>query len=345
MKVLLFEWLTGGSLWLEPTSLESAGSLLQQGVGMVSAVGLNLAKFAEVDLLVDCRLNQPNARDSAKVTAAKTTLSRLARIANVHSIDNQTALKSKLKSLASDADAILLIAPETDDCLADSIRWLGDQAYKLISPALDCILATSNKNQLADLLTGHGFDNIPPGMELDHFQQLPDEKQTNWLPIVVKPADGCGSERIEFFTTIEQFKTWLSQQTATQRAEFRVERFIAGTPTSIAVVCRRGEEPVFFPAMKQILHPPPVGEYQRSEDCLSESQQLRAKQLAAKAVVCLPETIGFLGLDLVLNDQGDSAKDVLIEINPRITMSYLTLRQKLDDGLIAKLMLDGLDSV
>ena len=129
---------------------------------MVSAVGLDLAKFAEVDLLVDCRLNQPNARDSAKVTAAKTTLSRLARIANVHSIDNQTALKSKLKSLASDADAILLIAPETDDCLADSIRWLGDQAYKLISPALDCVLATSNKNQLADLLTGHGFDNIPP---------------------------------------------------------------------------------------------------------------------------------------------------------------------------------------
>ena len=345
MKVLLFEWLTEGGLWMDSTSLDSAGNLLQQGVGMVSAVGLDLAKFAEVDLLVDCRLNQPNARDSAKLTAAKTTLGRLTRVANVHSIDNQTALEPKLKSLARDANAILLIAPETDDCLANSIRWLDDQSHKLISPALDCVLATSNKNQLADLLTSHGFDNIPPGMKLEHFQQLPDEKQTNWLPIVVKPVDGCGSERIEFFTTIQQFKTWLAQQTATQRVEFRVERFIAGTPTSIAVVCRHGKEPVFFPAMKQILRPPPVGEYQRSEDCLSESQQLRAKQLAAKAIACLPETIGFLGLDLVLNDQGDTAKDMLIEIPPGITMSYLKLSQKLDDGLIAKLMLDGLDPV
>ena len=49
MKVLLFEWLTGGGLWLAPTSLDSAESLLQQGVGMVSAVGLDLAKFAEVN--------------------------------------------------------------------------------------------------------------------------------------------------------------------------------------------------------------------------------------------------------------------------------------------------------
>ena len=345
MKVLLFEWLTGGGLWLDTASLDSVGNLLQQGATMVSAVGLDLAKFAEVDLLVDSRLNRLNTPACANVTSAKTTLSRLTRAANVHLMDNQAALKSKLKSLARDADAILLIAPETDDCLANSIRWLGDQSHKLISPSLDYVVATSNKNELADLLTDHGFDNIPPGMQLDDFRQLSQEQQAAWLPIVVKPFDGCGSERIEFFTDIEPFHNWLAQQAASQLAEFRVERFILGTPSSIAVVCRRSQETVFFPAMKQILHPQPVGEYQRSEDCLSESQQLRAKQLAAKAIACLPETTGYLGLDLVLNDLDDPAKDMLIEINPRITMSYLTLSQKFDEGLIAKLMLDGLKPV
>ena len=56
MKVLLFEWLTGGGMWLDSAGLESAGHLLTQGVTMVSAVGKDLAKFVEVDLLLDSRL-------------------------------------------------------------------------------------------------------------------------------------------------------------------------------------------------------------------------------------------------------------------------------------------------
>ena len=105
MKVLLFEWLTGGGLWLDNASPDLVGNMLQQGSAMVSAVGLDLAKFAEVNLLVDSRLNEGLATD-----ATKATLARLTRIANVHSIDDQQNLKIKLKSLASDADAILLLS-------------------------------------------------------------------------------------------------------------------------------------------------------------------------------------------------------------------------------------------
>ena len=89
--------------------------------------------------------------------------------------------------------------------------------------------------------------------------------------------------------------------------------------------------------MKQILHPQPVGEFLRSEDSLSSAQQLRVQQLAARALNCLPETTGFLGFDIVLSD---SNRDMLIEINPRITMSYLILSKKLNDGRIANLMLN-----
>ena len=56
MKVLLFEWLTGGGLWSDPAGLESASQLLKQGVAMVSAVARDLTGIAEVDLLVDSRL-------------------------------------------------------------------------------------------------------------------------------------------------------------------------------------------------------------------------------------------------------------------------------------------------
>jgi len=334
MKVLLFEWLTGGGLWLDNASPDSIGNMLQQGSAMVSAAGIDLAKFAEVELLVDSRLNATLA------AAPSSPLGRLARIANVHSIDDQRALKTKLKSLASDSDAILLIAPETNNCLADAISWLGDDQHKLISPSLDFVLATSNKNHLADRLTEHGFDNIPPGMPLDRFLKLSQTQQTDWLPIVVKPADGAGSEGIKFFTSPEAYQTWLAQLSANQPSNFRVEQFIAGVPASIAAVCQPGAETVFFPAMKQILHPQPVGDFLRSENSLSSAQQVRAQQLAARALTCLPETTGFLGFDIVLSDSTDSSQDELIEINPRITMSYLWLRKILNDGSIAKLMLN-----
>ena len=335
MKVLLFEWLTGGGLWLDNTSPDRVGNMLQQGSAMVSAVGLDLAKFAEVDLLVDSRLNETLAAD-----VANAPLGRLADIAKVHSIDDQQTLKTKLKSLASDADAILLIAPETDNCLAKAIGWLGDDQHKLISPSLDFVLATSNKNHLADRLTERGFDNIPPGTPLDSFLERSQTQQSDWLPIVVKPADGAGSERIKFLDSPEAYQTWLAQLPTNQHSKFRVEKFVLGVPASIAAVCQSGAETVFFPAMKQILHPQPVGEYLRSEDSLSSDQQLRAKQLAARALSCLPATTGFLGFDIVLSDSNHSNEDMLIEINPRITMSYLMLSEKLNDGRIAKLMLN-----
>ena len=338
MKILLFEWLTGGGMWGESLNLESAGHLLDQGIAMVSAVGQDLTKFAQVDWLVDSRLIASNALDGLDTQAAA-HLRGLTGLVDVHSVDSLVTLKSKLRSLAKDADSILLIAPETDACLANSIRWLGEQQHKLISPALDFVVATSDKNRLAKRLDQCGFYEIPQGTDLESFLKLPTSQQIDWFPIVVKPADGAGSEGVKYFDETTELRDWLLQNSAIQLANFRAEHFVAGTSASIAAICRGDHEPIFFPAMEQILHPPPVGEYLRSEDCLSDSQQLRAKQLAAKAIACLPNTTGFIGLDIVLADDPVSGKDVLIEVNPRITMSYLKLSQMLDDGQIARMML------
>jgi predicted ATP-grasp superfamily ATP-dependent carboligase len=50
----------------------------------------------------------------------------------------------------------------------------------------------------------------------------------------------------------------------------------------------------------------------------------RARRLAERAVASLPEPLGYLGVDLVLGD--DAASDVVVEINPRLTTSYIGLR-------------------
>jgi predicted ATP-grasp superfamily ATP-dependent carboligase len=48
--------------------------------------------------------------------------------------------------------------------------------------------------------------------------------------------------------------------------------------------------------------------------------------LARRATDSLPETLGYIGVDLMLGEDAGSADDRIIEINPRLTTSYIGLR-------------------
>src|SRR5262249_13896067 len=61
---------------------------------------------------------------------------------------------------------------------------------------------------------------------------------------------------------------------------------------------------------------------------LPPSQAHRAQALARRAVTAVPGLKGFVGVDLVLDDATDGSEDAVIEINPRLTTSYVGLRAK-----------------
>jgi predicted ATP-grasp superfamily ATP-dependent carboligase len=64
----------------------------------------------------------------------------------------------------------------------------------------------------------------------------------------------------------------------------------------------------------------------------------RACQLARRAFEALPATRGCVGLDLVLGDDPAGSQDVVIEVNPRLTTSYLGLRQATTVNLAAAML-------
>ena len=59
---------------------------------------------------------------------------------------------------------------------------------------------------------------------------------------------------------------------------------------------------------------------------------------AARAVAALRDPTGYLGIDLILGAAADGSEDVVIEVNPRLTTSYIGLRAATDANL-AGLML------
>jgi predicted ATP-grasp superfamily ATP-dependent carboligase len=61
----------------------------------------------------------------------------------------------------------------------------------------------------------------------------------------------------------------------------------------------------------------------------------RAKKLGLAALRTICDLIGYIGVDLVLGDDEQGRQDTVIEINPRLTTSYVGLRAAASTNLAA----------
>jgi hypothetical protein len=59
---------------------------------------------------------------------------------------------------------------------------------------------------------------------------------------------------------------------------------------------------------------------------LREGLAERARTLGERALAAMPAATGYVGVDLVLGRAPDGSEDAVIEINPRLTTSYIGLR-------------------
>lgn len=105
---------------------------------------------------------------------------------------------------------------------------------------------------------------------------------------------------------------------------------------SIAVLCGPNRK-ICLPGGKQHLSTEGRFRYLGGEMPLSRSLQARAETLALAAINALPATTGYVGIDLILGETAET--DCVIEVNPRLTTSYVGLRT-LSEKNLAQAMLD-----
>lgn len=230
---------------------------------------------------------------------------------------------------ARDMDATLLIAPESDDQLHMVAKRVIEAGGQLLGPSPELIGLTSNKSRLAKHLAQHGVP-VLPGVELEVNDPIPLDFN---YPAILKPNDGAGSQQ-----------TWLvfdATEAEQRRAPMRVrmEAFHPGKPVSVAVLCGPACKIALAACRQGIEITRNCVQYRGGALPLSSSQSRRATRLALRAVDTLPLPLGFLGVDLMLGDDTAGNDDVVLEINPRLTTSYVGLRAAVDVNL-AELMLD-----
>jgi predicted ATP-grasp superfamily ATP-dependent carboligase len=216
--------------------------------------------------------------------------------------------------LAADSDWTVVIAPELEGALLARCQAVLAAGGKLLGPGCDLVRLASDKHATAEHLRAAGIPT-PEGIELLPGQSLPPDFG---YPAVLKPLDGCGSLGVR---RVDSANAW----PAAIETPSRLERYCPGLPASVSVLSGPAQR-VVLPPFYQRLSDDGRFRYLGGSYPLPPDSVLRAERLAQRAIAALPPFVGYLGIDLIFGDDAYGKDDFVIEINPRLTTSYIGLR-------------------
>jgi hypothetical protein len=124
----------------------------------------------------------------------------------------------------------------------------------------------------------------------------------------------------------------------------RLERFHPGLPASVSILCGPNRR-LPLPACQQSISDDGRFEYLGGVLPIDAALCRRAQSLALQVLEALPATIGYVGVDLILGPDPGGCEDVVLEVNPRVTTSYVGLRRLCRGNLAAMMLAAGHDKV
>jgi predicted ATP-grasp superfamily ATP-dependent carboligase len=290
MRLFIYESLSAGGLGSNPSP-----SLRAEGRAMLTAAAADFARVADVStLLID------SAPTISGIGCMRTTYAEEPR---------------RFLDAIDDSDAVLIIAPEFDDILADRAVRVVERGKRLLGCSPDAIRLTSDKLALARYWNRRSLLTPPTS--------LTSEVPTPSFPAVVKPRRGAGSLATRL---VDDRASWPAHFAAATRdfpgQEFIVQPYRPGRSCSVAFLVG-SVQTLALAATEQILSDDGRFQYRGGRLPLDDEGAKRSVAIASAALAGLAGLVGYVGVDLILGDDG---KDWAIEINPRLTTSYVGLR-------------------
>lgn len=274
---------------------------------MLSAIAADLCEVAEVVVPLDARFRSLQLGNAMTVSVAP-----------------EGSLWQQWIEAATTCDAALIVAPESDGVLAKAVAMLRAAGVDVIAGSGDFLRVASDKLLTAKNLIAAGVGHP---IYLSPLDPRFAEELKQHDRFVVKPRDGCGTQEIQKFDSLDEAKASLQDH-------LLLQAWMPGRAISIALVAS-GTQQTFLPAVSQRLCETTC-EYAGGQGPLDDDAQRRATALAVRAIEAMPPTVrGFVGLDLLLGNR--PSEDCVIEINPRLTTSYVGLRRMIHGNIAARL--------
>jgi hypothetical protein len=231
-------------------------------------------------------------------------------------------------------DAALVLAPEEQGALERLARRAGRGGRLLIGPGPRAVRITADKRETARRLEARGIP-VPAGTIVPRHGAEARLRRFG-TPFVIKPRDGCGCRGVSVVRAASDIAGALRRaDRAGRRRDLLIEEYVPGEPASVSVLVWRDRAGSARPRAlclalnRQVLRGRGALRYAGGETPWDHPAKDEALRLAAGAVQAIaeeaPDLLGYVGVDLVLAPEGPR----IIEINPRLTTSYLGLRRVL----------------
>lgn len=298
MRVFVCEFVTGGGL-AGRLDADPFAALLREADLMVAALVQDLMAVAgvQVTLARDPRLPSP----------------RVAVPLCPVSGGGPEGLWPEWARAIAEHDALWPLAPETDGLLERLSRLAAEAGVRLLGSAPDAVAVAASKSATAERLAAAGVPVIatfPP--------DAPPPSPHGW---VVKPDDGAGAEGVLWLRNSAALAAWRASGAV---AGAVVQPFVPGVAASLSLLCRDGRG-WLLSANRQHVEIGADGAfaYHGSGVGALAGRAAELRRLGEAVAAALPGLWGYVGVDVVLTADGP----VVVEINPRLTTSYVGLRE------------------
>ncbi len=226
--------------------------------------------------------------------------------------------RKQFQRCAQEADHCWIIAPECDQILLERTQWAQEVGASWIGCSPQVIALATDKSLFGEHLRSH---QIPTPDILSPSNVT--------FPVVAKLRDGAGSQEMRVLRDPHELDE-LGER-------FILQPMLPGEPVSVALLAGPHKRLILPPASQRLTQEGRF-QYLGGELPISPHKAARARLLAERVVDTLSGLKGYVGLDMILGDVEDGARDFVIGLNPRLTTSYVGLQALCEDNL-AEVML------
>jgi predicted ATP-grasp superfamily ATP-dependent carboligase len=344
LRIFVFEFVTGGGLAGRPVPR----SLAREGLAMRTALLEDLAAIGDHAIVAstDVRFahGAPRGVDLVPIVSVAGGLHSSTGARGALSEVEGQAFR-QVDALVDAADAVWLIAPETDRCLERLASRIERRGTRLLGSGAAAIRIAADKSRLPRRLAGVGLHH-PETSSIASGKDARMAARRLGYPVVVKPARGAGGHGVRLARHESELAvavdaayransiSGLGRRTSnSEGGPLVMQRFVRGRAASVSLVAD-GHRAVPLAVNEQRITAAAAFRYGGGSTPLDHPQAAAAADAAAQTCAAIPGLHGYVGVDLVLTDTGP----IVIEVNPRLTLAYLGLRVTVDENVAALAM-------
>ncbi|WP_309492562.1 ATP-grasp domain-containing protein [Candidatus Hecatella orcuttiae] len=321
MKVFVFEYAAGGGFAGEVIPSE----ILCDGYGMFKAFISDLKSLGcQVAVTLDRRLK---------------TARSLLRVDEAVFIQSPQELNFAVRKLSAAADAALVIAPETRNALGEAVETMEEGGCQSLNCPSGTVKKFQRKSAVYEVLRKAGV-KVPKTVKAkvqDGCKGLEKAVEAVGFPAVVKPDQEAGCTGLSLIHRKEDVASALEKTVKEAHASLLlVQEYLKGASASVSLLCS-GKDLKPLSLNKQWItlgRPSSASHYLGGFTPYAPPLKEAALKEAVKAARALAPLRGYVGVDLVLTPHGP----VVVDINLRLTASYLGVRKILEENPAALLL-------